>query len=388
VRAASTVTHPNAASTYDYGDSADGPFVVTELVSGETLAKRTEILSPLSALTICAQVASALAAAHDRGVVHGNVKPSNIMLTPAGVKVVDFAMTALWAPDRAGMTPADDVCALGLLTYWLLARELVWPPELSAQALLVRLGSEPAGLPALPQLPDEVFDICLRCLERDPARRPSASEAAAVLGSVVERALLAWSETASGGGDGSAAPVRTVRLSRMAQLAAAMALVVAGGLWLISSVNNGPENAVNALTAPIGIPAPTTRSSVPPTTMPAPPNESATPSPTPSATPTESPSPVPTPSPTLAPPPPTVAPPPPPPPGQSVSGTGGTIFVVCQQREATVTSVQPNRGFAIVSQNLGPAKEIQVVFASLVHRTDIRARCGQGGVEPTVRENN
>jgi hypothetical protein len=71
-----------------------------------------------------------------------------------------------------------------------------------------------------------------------------------------------------------------------------------------------------------------------------------------------------------------------------VSGTGGTIFVVCQQREATVTSVQANRGFAIVSQNLGPAREIQVVFASLVHRTDIRARCGQGGVEPTVRENN
>src|SRR4030095_6011999 len=117
------------------------------------------------------------------------VKPSNIMLTAAGLKVVDFAMTALSAPESAAAIPADDVSALGLLSYWVLALELAWPPELSAQALLAHLGSEPAGLPALPQLPDEVYDICLRCLERDPARRPPAGEvpggARAVRGSVV-----------------------------------------------------------------------------------------------------------------------------------------------------------------------------------------------------------
>ena len=103
------------------------PFVVTELVAGESLATRHEILSPSSALDIGAQVASALAAAHEACVVHGNIKPSNIVLTPAGVKVVDFAMP--FADGDA--TPAGDVCALGLLIYWMLVREVPWPSEMS-----------------------------------------------------------------------------------------------------------------------------------------------------------------------------------------------------------------------------------------------------------------
>ena len=384
VRAAAAVIHPNVAHTYDYGESPDGePFAITELVPGETLAERTthETLSPLTALQICAQVAMAVAAAHDKGVIHGNIKPSNVVLTPNGVKVVDLAMTPLSAPDSADMTAASDVCALGLLIYWLLARDLPWPSDVSAQALLAHLGSEQARLPALPDLPNEVFDVCLRCLERDPDQRPSAGEVAAVLGSVVERPPLALSETASWLADESAVPVRTVRLSRMAQLAGAMALVVAGVLWLMSSVNSGPGNAVDALIAPIGIQASTTRPSAPSTTTVTPSSESATPSPTPSPseTPTPSPSPVPTPPVIVLPAPPI---------GQSLSGTGGTIFVICQNREARVTSLQPNRGFTVVVQSLGPSRDIQVVFASLVHRTDIRARCGQGGLEPSIRESN
>src|SRR5215510_5005290 len=71
VRAAATVIHPNVAHVFEYGEFADDhghtvPFVVTELVSGETLAERVshQSLSPSEALTICADVASALAAAH------------------------------------------------------------------------------------------------------------------------------------------------------------------------------------------------------------------------------------------------------------------------------------------------------------------------------------
>jgi serine/threonine-protein kinase len=400
------VSHPNVAATYDYGDDTDDegsrvPFVVTELVAGESLATRHEILSPSSALDIGAQVASALAAAHEAGVVHGNIKPSNIVLTPAGVKVVDFAMPFV----DGDATPAGDVCALGLLIYWMLVREVPWPSEMSASALLAHLGSEPGRLPALPQLPDEVLDVCLRCLERDPDQRPSAGEVASVLNSVpLDGAALGSAALASAtlnsaapdldveyppltrmaAGwlvDEPAANTRNVSLKRMASVTAAMTLVVAVGLAFMVSGKAGPETADSAPLMTTDRPT----SAIPsaPSTTTTTPEITPSPSPTPPATTAAaSPSPEPTTPVTVAP------PPPPPPPGQSVSGTGGTIFVVCQQRQATVTSVQANRGFAVLSQNLGPAREIQVVFVSLVHRTEIRARCGQGGVEPAVKESN
>jgi serine/threonine-protein kinase len=406
------VSHPNVAATYDHGDYTDDqglhvPFVVTELVAGESLATRHEILSPSSALHIGAQVASALAAAHEAGVVHGNIKPSNIVLTPTGVKVVDFGM-----PFTTGdATSSGDVCALGLLVYWMLVREVPWPSEMSASALLAHLGSEPGRLPALPQLPDEVLDVCLRCLERDPDQRPSAGEVASVLNSVpldavpLDAAALASATLDSAAPDSAvldsaveypplatmaagwlvdepAANTRNVSLKRMASVTAAMTLVVAVGLAFMVSGKAGPETAARAPLTTTDRPISTTPSA-PSTTMTSP---EATPSPTPPPT-TAAASPSPSPEPTT---PVTLPPPPPPPPaGQSVSGIGGTIFVTCRLRIATVTSVQPAQGFFVQSQSLGPAREIQVVFSSLPHRTDIRARCGaNGGVDPTVRESN
>src|SRR2546423_3322884 len=176
-----------------------------ELVNGPTLAQRLARggLPVRTALLVGAQVAAALAAAHARGLVHRDVKPGNVLLSPAGAKVVDFGIAAVagaradspsqgivWgtpaylAPERlAGgeVVPATDVYALGLILYRLLADAMPWPMDTVSQMLKAHQYQEPAPLPALPQIPDEVAGICRRCLAKAPGDRPSAAEVARVL---------------------------------------------------------------------------------------------------------------------------------------------------------------------------------------------------------------
>ncbi|WP_346537647.1 serine/threonine-protein kinase [Micromonospora sp. DPT] len=100
-RAAARLRHPNIVEVYDYGEAADGdgppvPYVVMEVVEGRSLA---QLLTggPLPwrvAVLVCAQVAAALAAAHGRGIVHRDIKPGNVMVAGAGVKLVDFGISA------------------------------------------------------------------------------------------------------------------------------------------------------------------------------------------------------------------------------------------------------------------------------------------------------
>ena len=146
-------------------------------------------------MTIAAEVASALATAHARGVVHRDVTPANVMLTSTGAKVVDFGISALvgqrdaapdgsllgtpayLAPERlAGgqVLPATDVYALGLLLYRLLTGRLPWPAGNTTEALRAHLYADPEPLPA-PGCRRRSTDLCLRCLAKSPADRPAAS---------------------------------------------------------------------------------------------------------------------------------------------------------------------------------------------------------------------
>ena len=208
-QAAATYTHPNLVAVHDYGETPGQngeplPFVVMELLTGRSLADPTVVdsLAPRDAIKIGAQVAGALAALHERGIVHSAIRPSNVILTPAGAKVVDFSTAALTDPpelDRLGEplgTPsylapermfggeasaAADVYALGVLIYRLLAHELPWPTHTSAEATRARLmGLEPKPLPRVDGVAAEVNDMVRRCLDRDPALRPSAAEVAVV----------------------------------------------------------------------------------------------------------------------------------------------------------------------------------------------------------------
>ena len=107
-RAAATLSHPNIAQVYDFGESDDSgiclPYVVMELINGPTLAQRVSVgpLPPRTVFRICGEVAAALAAAHADGLVHRDIKPANVMVTPGGAKVVDFGIAAAAGPGSAG----------------------------------------------------------------------------------------------------------------------------------------------------------------------------------------------------------------------------------------------------------------------------------------------
>ncbi|MFG1899122.1 serine/threonine-protein kinase [Micromonospora carbonacea] len=213
--AAARLSHPNVTNVYDYGEALTrtgelAPYVVMELLPGPTLARRLDDgpLPAVEGLRICAEVAAALAAAHARGLVHRDVKPANVVLTPSGAKVVDFGTAAAvgqpeidfdgrllgtpayLAPERldAGeVVPASDVYALGLLVHLVLTDELPWETDTPTQMLRAHAYVEPRPLPPVDGVPAEVAELCRRCLAKDPAARPSAEEAAARLGSVVTR---------------------------------------------------------------------------------------------------------------------------------------------------------------------------------------------------------
>lgn len=175
-----------------------------ELLGGHTLEQRLAAgpLPPRAGLRVCAEVASALADAHARGLVHRDIKPTNVMLTPKGAKVLDFGIAAAagdseidfegrllgtpayLAPERleAGeVLPACDVYALGLLLHRVLTGRLPWPAEAQSGMLRAHTHVEPAPLPPIDGVPSEVHRLYRWCLARDPADRPPAVEAARIL---------------------------------------------------------------------------------------------------------------------------------------------------------------------------------------------------------------
>jgi hypothetical protein len=212
--AAARLCHPHITGIHDFGEARIAeeltvPFVVMELNDGESLGARIGRQGSLDwreAVIITAEVASALATAHARGVVHRDVTPANVMITGAGAKVVDFGISAVvgqrdagpdgsllgtpayLAPERLGgasVSPATDVYALGLLLYRALTGRMPWPAENTAEALRAHLYSDPEPIPDLPGMPAGVADMCLRCLAKNPAARPGAAEVARALAATV-----------------------------------------------------------------------------------------------------------------------------------------------------------------------------------------------------------
>ncbi|MFG2048793.1 protein kinase [Micromonospora sp. NPDC048935] len=208
-QAAARLCHPNITNVYDYGESEQVgltvPYVVMELVDGTSLAGRLGRESQLpwrEAVTIGAEVSSALATAHARGVVHRDVTPGNVMLTTNGVKVVDFGISALvgesekgpdgallgtpayLAPERLDngqVSPATDVYAVGLLLYRMLTGRLPWQATTTTQMLRAHMYADPEPMPTVVGLPAEVTDLVGRCLAKRPADRPASAELTRIL---------------------------------------------------------------------------------------------------------------------------------------------------------------------------------------------------------------
>jgi eukaryotic-like serine/threonine-protein kinase len=204
-------SHPNIVSVYDYGEAVepDGttvPYLVMELVEGHSLAQRLAG-GPLPwrlALEVCAEVAAALAAAHELGLVHRDVTPANVLMSRTGAKVVDFGISAAvgareskapllgtpayLAPERLAGTPAQpatDVYALGVLLFQVLTGSLPWSAETVGQMLAQHRHAEPAPLPPIPDLPPEIAPLYERCLAKQPASRPDSAEVARQLATAI-----------------------------------------------------------------------------------------------------------------------------------------------------------------------------------------------------------
>ncbi|WP_116506114.1 serine/threonine-protein kinase [Micromonospora sp. B006] len=386
-RIMASLRHPGVVQVFDCGEDelpsgGRADYLVMEFVAGEPLSRRIEdagCLEVAETMSIVAQVAQALHAAHGRGIVHRDVKPSNLLVQDDGtVVLVDFGVarstnvtsitstnavpgTALYmAPEQAAGRPvsgATDVYALGAVAYCCLTGSPPFTGDNPLQVAVRHLDDEPPELPA--EIPASVRELVSRALAKDPADRyPTAAAMADAA-----RAARTDSPTATVALRGAASPARSRddqpavrpgaavatsrRRSRRGTLVGALGavLVAMGALGaLVAAANDTAEPATKIDSTPPAV-APSDPVADPVVDEPSPGDEytfrpvgpgdrpSATPSVTPSASavpsaqPSVSEEPAPTGAPTTTPPsaPATTAPttPPAPDPTTADPGTGG-----------------------------------------------------------------
>lgn len=199
-RAAARITHPHVVAIYDIGEHAGVPYIVMERLPGRTLANEltSGALTQTRACSLALEVLSALDAAHQLGVVHRDIKPGNILLTPDGhAKVADFGIAKLaedsdqtttgllfgtaayLAPERlAGRpaTPASDLYSVGVLLFEALAGR----PPFRADTPLALVESIARGVPQpLAELRDDVEPAVVAVIERAMAKDPDLRFASA-----------------------------------------------------------------------------------------------------------------------------------------------------------------------------------------------------------------
>lgn len=210
VQLTSQLSHPNTVVIHDYGRTHEGIFYyVMEYIEGATLEQVSVASGPMPSgrvVHILEMVAGALGEAHERGLVHRDVKPANILLGPRGgepdvAKVLDFGLVrtvrieseittpgimmgtplfmspeAMKHPDR--VDARSDLYSLGAVAYYLLSCHHVFEGESALDVCGQHLHASPKPLSALvPAIDPELAKLVLSCLAKDPAERPSSARA-------------------------------------------------------------------------------------------------------------------------------------------------------------------------------------------------------------------
>ena len=264
-RAAAALNQPNIMTLHAIEEDPARPFLVMELVDGETLEARLArrgSLDAAEATGIAAQVAAGLAAAHTKGIVHRDIKPANVMITPDGlVKVMDFgiaklpgtvAMTqdgstlgssAYMSPEQVRGEAVDarsDLWALGVVMYEMLSGRLPFPGDNQHTVLHNVLHLDPVPLEELqPALPGWLTGAVMRLLSKDRAGRPaSAGALLAILGEGHDQALS----------PGTAREVKPSRW-RLAPIAALLLAAVIPAGWLYQKASAERQARAHGLPA-------------------------------------------------------------------------------------------------------------------------------------------
>ncbi|MEN2738608.1 protein kinase [Microbacterium sp. X-17] len=312
-RHAALVNHEGIASVFDYGEENGSAFLVMELVPGEalsTILEREGTLSTDKSLDVVGQTAAALQAAHAAGLVHRDIKPGNLLITPDGrVKITDFGIARIadqvpltatgqvmgtvqyLSPEQASghpASPATDIYSLGIVAYECLAGKRPFTGESQVAIAMAQINDEPPALPPTVAVP--VQNLVMAMIAKKPEERPATAAAVARAATALRRgdvAAAAAAVPAVATGDpasdaatqlltaGAAAAATQLMTTPTATaeepekrkrspwtwpliaLIVILALVLAGAVWALVAANSGATPAPSQSTTAVTTPTPT-----------------------------------------------------------------------------------------------------------------------------------
>jgi eukaryotic-like serine/threonine-protein kinase len=273
-KAAASLNHPNILAVYQMGTHLGAPYLVTELLEGKTLTEaiRRGPLPLRKAIDSGVQIANGLAAAHEKGVIHRDLKPDNIFITKEGrAKILDFGLAKLMEPNESLSTSAptvtlpgvamgtvgymapeqvrglavdrrSDIFAFGAILHEMVMGRPTFGRPTSADTMSAILNEEPFPISQLgPETPAAFERVIRRCLEKNPEQRfQTASDLAFALESLLDASVSSITTAHEIRKEPSALPLVPIAAALLA------AIAVAAFIYLYLSLRSEPGPSVTS----------------------------------------------------------------------------------------------------------------------------------------------